>query len=194
MRLATMSALVALTLKQREFHRFLSDRRGEDEEGKPPRDNRDEKSMIDNLERKCVLFDGYAHLTEEAVKDHPTIAQTRAEILHFLQISSHRWRRLDWLATHIVGLMKQCHTSSFVELRMVLWNFEVAVYNLQLLDAKKWDGCRQLWRTKVCNSMFISLACNTPGHCKIWWLLSGSKRLSWPFKLCAASKSASTLA
>jgi len=152
MRLATMSALVALTLKQREFHRFLSDRRGEDEEGKPPRDNRDEKSMIDNLERKCVLFDGYAHLTEEAVKDHPTIAQTRAEILHFLQISSHRWRRLDWLATHIVGLMKQCHTSSFVELRMVLWNFEVAVYNLQLLDAKKWDGCRQLWRSKVCAS------------------------------------------
>lgn len=26
--------------------------------------------MIDNLERKCVLFDGYVYLIEEVVKDY----------------------------------------------------------------------------------------------------------------------------
>lgn len=157
MRLATISALISLTLKQQSFRKYISERRSDTEAQDCPTASESESgagddmiSTIRNLEAQCKLVDGYAHLSENAIKEHPNIALARSEVFHFLQISSAYWRQYEWLTQPVVTLMKQCQTSSFSELRVILWNFEVTMYKLRLLESKEWENCRQIWRANLC--------------------------------------------
>lgn len=157
MRLATISALIALTLKQQSFRKYISERRSatEAQDGSTASESGidaevDVMSTIRTLEAQCKLVDGYAHLSESPIKDHPNVTLARSEVFHFLQISSAYWRKYEWLTKPVVTLMKQCQNSSFAELRVILWNFEVTMYKLRLLESKPWENCRQIWRANLC--------------------------------------------
>ena len=152
LRLATISALIALTLKQPAFREYIAEKRGELKgHAEPSVDKQDVVSIIKCLDTQCdELTDGYAHLTEEVAQEHPSVVHARSEIHHFLQKSSSHWQRLDRLSSHIDALMKQCQTCTFAQLRLILWNFEVTVFALQFLDSKSWRTHRENWRANLC--------------------------------------------
>jgi len=154
MRLATITALIAIVLRQSDFRKHVADARHEEEERRfPPSADGSETRLeaLRRLETRCESTNGYAHLTHDTIRDHPTLIQIRSEMLRFLQISSDHWRRHAWMVDLVGALMRQCQTwTSFAELRLMTWNFEMTVNRLYLFRNKTWENFREKWRASLC--------------------------------------------
>ena len=154
MRLATITALIAIVLRQSDFRKHVADARHEEEERRfPPSADRGETRLeaLRRLETRCESSNGYAHLTHDTIRDHPTLIQVRSEMLRFLKISSDHWRRHAWMVDLVGALMRQCQTwTSFAELRLMTWNFEMTVNRLYLFRNKTWENFREKWRASLC--------------------------------------------
>lgn len=155
MRLATITALIAIVLRQSDFRKHVADARHEEEEERrfPPSADGGETRLeaLRRLETRCESSNGYAHLTHDTIRDHPTLIQVRSEMLRFLKISSDHWRRHAWMVDLVGALMRQCQTwTSFAELRLMTWNFEMTVNRLYLFRNKTWENFREKWRASLC--------------------------------------------
>ena len=149
MRMATLSALVALTLKSPEFHKYVQNSRAQaiDGDGNKILDTSTQQLLA--LDDECRKLDGYEDLIEGDIEDHPIVARTKLDLMLILNSSSHHWNRAG-LREPIFALVTQCKNASLIELRLVLWNVEVAYYRIGLLNRRAWSACRQLWRAKLC--------------------------------------------
>ena len=149
MRIATLSALVTLTLKSPEFHKYVQNSRAQaiDRDGNKVLDTSTQQLLA--LDDECRNLDGYEDLIEGDIEDHPIVARTKLDLMLILNSSSHHWNRAG-LREPIFALVTQCKNASLIELRLVLWNVEVAYYRIGLLNRRAWSACRQLWRTKLC--------------------------------------------
>ena len=153
MRLATITALVSIVLRQSNFRKHVADARHEnDERRSPPRVNGETRlEALRRLETRCESSNGYTYLTNDTIRDHPTLVQVRSEMLRFLKISSDHWRRQAWMVDLVGALMRQCQTwTSFAELRLMTWNFELTVNRLYLSRNKTWENFREKWRASLC--------------------------------------------
>ena len=81
----------------------------------PPSDST-RLEALRRLETRCESSTGYTYLTNDTIRDHPTLVQVRSEMLRFLKISSDHWRRQAWMVDLVGALMRQCQTwTSFAE-------------------------------------------------------------------------------
>ena len=111
MRLATITALVSIVLRQSNFRKHVADARHEnDERRSPPRVNGETRSRRDVSRRDADRPMDTMYLTNDTIRDHPTLVQVRSEMLRFLKISSDHWRRQAWMVDLVGALMRQCQT------------------------------------------------------------------------------------
>ena len=149
LRMATLSALVTLTLKSPEFHKYVQSSRAQAIDGDGKKIISTSTQQLLTLDDECSNLDGYEDLIEGDIEDHPIVARTKLDLMLILNSSSHHWNRVG-LREPILALVTQCKNASLIELRLVLWNVEVAYYRIGLLNGRAWSACRQLWRAKLC--------------------------------------------